>query len=136
MIECHDAIRMTDGSPIPHLWAVITEPESDGRCVIVSITTLRNDVDQTVILQPNDHPFIRKPSAVYYQRAFIANAGKIEEAINGGQAKSYAKFSERIMRLIQEGLICSPRTPDIIVEFCRRAWSDCTRADCGQPCPA
>lgn len=136
MIGCHDAIRMADENPIPHLWAVITEPESDRRCVIISITTLRNNVDQTVILQPGEHPFIRKPSAVYYQRALIADAGQIDAAVRRGQAALHAKFSQHTIRVIQEGVMASPYTPDFVIVFCRRAWPECARTDCGQPCPA
>jgi len=46
------------GRATPHLWIVITTPDAVTRqCAIVSVTTLRNSKDQTIILRPGDHPF-------------------------------------------------------------------------------
>ena len=55
----------TGGIGKAHLWIAVTEPQPDSsQIVIVSLTTLRYDRDQTVILQPGDHPFITHQTIV------------------------------------------------------------------------
>ena len=80
-MRCGDTFLMPAPGigPTPHLWVVITDPDDDdGRCVIVSVTTLRHGVDQTVFLSPGDHPFIRHRSVIYYIDARMVSAQKID----------------------------------------------------------
>ena len=114
-MRCGDCVLMPTGGPqsIPHLWFVITEPQPDeGLCVIVSLTTLRHDRDQTMLLNVGDHPFIRHASIVLYSDAQIA-AGTIAQL---------EACSTRVLKLIQDGARQSPHTPKKILTFCRNAW--------------
>lgn len=68
-MECGDTFLMPapGGIATPHLWIVVTEPDPvSNLCGIVSVTTLRNSKDQTVILRVGDHPFIRHESTIFY----------------------------------------------------------------------
>jgi len=56
-MECGDTFLMPapGGIATPHLWIVVTEPDPvSNLCGIVSVTTLRNSKDQTVILRVGD----------------------------------------------------------------------------------
>jgi len=67
-MDCGDTFLMPapGGRITPHLWIVITTPDPVTHlCGIVSVTTLRNSKDQTIILQPGDHPFIRHQSTIF-----------------------------------------------------------------------
>ncbi len=44
---------------VTHLWIVITEPDASGLVAIVSLTTRRNNSDETCLIQMGDHPFVR-----------------------------------------------------------------------------
>lgn len=66
-MHCGDTFLMpAPGGPVtPHLWIVVTQPDPQTHlCAVVSVTTLRNSKDQTIILRPGDHPFIRDCSGV------------------------------------------------------------------------
>jgi hypothetical protein len=63
----------------PHLWIVLTDPKSeDPTVVIVSITTLRHGADQTMILGKGDHPFINRPSSVFYGDALLVDVHELK----------------------------------------------------------
>ena len=83
MLHCGDTLLMPLLVPqrLPHLWIIITEPGLDERCVIVCVTTLRNDRDQTVTLVPGDHPFIKHPSVILFADAQIARVISLEGQI-------------------------------------------------------
>ncbi len=61
-MDCGDTFLMPAPGvgATPHLWIIISQPDPRTyHCAIVSVTTLRNSKDQTVILRVGDHPFIR-----------------------------------------------------------------------------
>jgi hypothetical protein len=52
---------------IPHLWIVVTEPSgTPAQVAIVSLSSEAPGKDMTVRLGIGDHPFIRKPTIVFY----------------------------------------------------------------------
>jgi hypothetical protein len=55
-------------------------------CAIVSVTSLRNSKDHTVILRVGDHPFIRHDSTIFYGDAMIVNARRLQAEIAAGLA--------------------------------------------------
>ena len=66
------------GSP-QHLWIALTNPdETSGEFVIVMIRTKRSFTDDTLILHPGEHPFLRHESCVDYgsaMRIAVASVG-------------------------------------------------------------
>lgn len=54
----------------PHLWYVLTNPQNGtGFFVGVPVFTYKKFKDKTVILDKEDHPFIRHKSVVNYSQA-------------------------------------------------------------------
>ena len=95
-----------------HLWIVATEPLSTTtQAVIVSITTLRNAVDQTTILREGDHPFIEHDSPVHFGDAQIVLGSKIDSRIASGETENHACCTDKLIDEIEEGLWASPFTP-------------------------
>lgn len=104
---------------IPHLWVVVTAPNEKGELVIVSITTLRHDGDQTVILQRGDHPFIRHQSTVFFGDAMIVEVERLHQWIEAGIAQPQPTCTAELAKLIQDGIFASDYTPNKIIDFCR-----------------
>jgi len=80
-MDCGDTFLMPapGGRATPHLWIVVTTPDPATReCAIVSVTTLRNSKDQTIILRPGDHPFIRHDSTIFYGDGMIVDVRNLE----------------------------------------------------------
>jgi hypothetical protein len=88
-MDCGDTFLMPapGGSVTPHLWIVVTQPDTETNlCAIVSVTTLRNSKDQTIILRPGDHPFIRHDCTVLYADAMTVDARRLDGEIAAGLA--------------------------------------------------
>lgn len=122
-MDCGDTFLFPlHGSRKAHLWIVVTQPDEAGLCVIVMVTTLRADRDQTLILRSGDHPFIRHDSVVSYGDAQIIDARGVESAIARGEAARKERCSPGTLRLIQDGLLASPFTRPKVLRFCRDRW--------------
>lgn len=101
----------------PHLWIVLTDPDRDNRVLIVSLTTLREGQDQTVILNVGDHPFINRPSSVFYRQVEIVDSIKLEQAEKAGSIARRENCSPEVLRLIRDGVSASPHTVRLINNF-------------------
>lgn len=123
-MRCGDAVLMAvPGVPSQHLWILITDPDPDTFLgAMVSVTTLRGTTDQTVILQPCDHPFVKRPSAVHFGDARLFDTRRVEEAIRAGGVHLHQRCSAALIALLQDGALASPYTPNKVLEFCCRAY--------------
>lgn len=97
---------------IPHLWIVVTEPSgASPEVVIVSLSSERARKDDTVKLGTGDHPFIRKPTVVFYPDTRLMAVQAIISEIQNGQASFHADCSEDLLERVRQGLLASPATP-------------------------
>jgi hypothetical protein len=103
--------------PTPHLWILAFGPDTKGRIVLVSVTTLRRGKDQTVVLQPGDHPFVKHPSCVFYQDAIIASASHLEAWIAGELATPTDPCPAELLKLVCDGFSASEFTPQKVVRL-------------------
>jgi hypothetical protein len=86
-MRCGDTLLIPapDSHAISHLWIILTEPHPESHlCVIVSVTTLRNNQDQTVLLRKGEHPFIRHDSVISYRDAMIVDCRKLDAELAAG----------------------------------------------------
>lgn len=122
MLRCGDAFLMAQPRvPTRHLWIVLTEPSSDAdQMVIVNVTSLRKGADTTVVLQPGDHPFIVKPSVIYYAGARVVHVKNVEKGFAAGICVPDDSCSPDLMARIQEGLLRSRFTPGAVAAFYRK----------------
>jgi hypothetical protein len=123
-MKCGDCVLMPKGggNHIPHLWVVVTDPNAQGMCVIVNVTTLKHICDKTVVLCVGEHPFITHDSIVFYADAQIVLAGAIDNAIRGGVAQKKEDCPLPTLQRIQQGLLDSPHTSGKVIKFCEACW--------------
>lgn len=105
---------------VPHLWIIVTEPDEAGLIVIVNVTTLRNAVDQTLILQPSDHPFLTHPSVVHFADARIVELKTIEAQAAAGTVQTKQPCSAQLLSEIQQGICGSNFTVKKVLTFCEK----------------
>lgn len=100
------------GQDTEHLWVLITNPDPGTHdAIMVNVTTQRAHSDTTVVLNVGDHPFIQKPSVIYYADARIVDVRTIDAALSSGAFRGHAAFLQPIILRIQGGLAASPFTP-------------------------
>lgn len=112
------------GGGTPHLWIAVTDPLGNPpKTVLVNFTTLRADTaDTTVILEPEEHPYLSRRSVVYYQDADIRPAEPFYEASRHSSYPAFPDCPEATLQRIQDGILDSPFTPNKVKRYCRRLW--------------
>lgn len=123
-MDCGDTLLMpTMPGRIGHLYILVTKPEPDGLCVIVNVTTLKdNQQDQTVVLQKGDHSFIKFPSVISFNRARFANANVLLQDVEHRSAKPKDACSALLLQRIQKGILASTSIKAEFREYCKRRW--------------
>src|SRR5947209_16282208 len=108
-MRCGDTLFFDPGRRTnPHLWIVVTAPEApDFLCVIVSVTTLRNNCDQTVTLRKDDHSALKWDSVVSYMDAQIVHSPLLDQAVRETSVQRDA-CSADVLKLVQQGITASP----------------------------
>lgn len=97
-----------------HLWVLITTPDLNGIAIMVNLTTQRPHSDKTVILQPGDHPFIDRPTVVFYADARFVEVALLESCISKGLGRNHSQMAAVVLQKIQNGLFASKLTPQKI----------------------
>jgi len=105
----------TNQGLIPHLHFIISEPDQDGKVLVVNMTTLYNipGEDHSCILDNGEYHKISKKSYIVYKRAKEINYikllnNKIKKLID---IDIKDRISEKVLIKIQEGAKKSPLLP-------------------------
>ncbi len=126
MLRAGDTFLLPKPNATEHLWVVLTEPTESGEAVCVNITTQHSFSDQTVILQPGDHPFIKHPSVVHYEDAREMNLQMVYALLKQGSDKfvcvAHDPCSVDLLRCVRDGLLRSKRTPNGLKQRCKALW--------------
>ena len=102
----------------PHLWIVITDPsDADWTVIVVSITTLKAGTDQTVILQQGEHPFINRPSSVFYGDARLIDARDLDGKVKANHIQPHSQCPPQTLENVRAGVLASEFTPQKVQRF-------------------
>ncbi|MDQ2867656.1 MAG: hypothetical protein M3R59_04490 [Verrucomicrobiota bacterium] len=100
------------GQETEHLWVLITNPNpATHEALMVNLTTQRPHSDTTTILNIGDHPFVQKPSAIFYADARIVDTQLLDAAVQRGACGTHASVQRPVIARIQAGIVTSPLTP-------------------------
>lgn len=100
------------GQETEHLWVLITRPDPQtNEAIMVNVTTLRPHSETTTILNPGDHPFVQKPSVIFYADARKVDVRLLDAAVSSGSFRANAAFQDAVLKRIQDGLLKSALTP-------------------------
>jgi hypothetical protein len=102
-----------------HLWVVASDPDDEGRFLVVSLTSLKGSRDQTVILHGGEHPFLKWPTCVFYQQSDIMTVAQLEQLIASGNAKMRETMAADKTALILDGFLASEFTRKRVIAFAR-----------------
>ena len=106
-----------------HLYFVLTDPIHDGREVVaVMLRTATEFTDDTVVLQPGDHPFVRHATAVHYSTAGLFQVDKLLDAMQRGECRLRQDMNETLLDEVRDGLLRSPFTIHRIRDLCEELF--------------
>ncbi len=92
--------------------------------IVVSLTTKRSGSDETVVLTTGDHPFITHDTAINYSDSREFLKSDLVDRINQKFFKPSKTFSNDKVKIIQQGLLSSPHTPNDIKSQCASILDD------------
>jgi hypothetical protein len=99
---------------IPHLWIVVTEPSGAPPGVaIVGLSSEAPGKDMTVRLRVGNHPFIRKPTVVFYPDAHIKPVEEITNAVRNALATFDDDCSEDLLEKFGRGFLTPRRLRNV-----------------------
>jgi hypothetical protein len=110
-------ITFDHSGPKPHLWILLTEPKQGEPVILVSVTTLRHEKDQTVVLQPGDHPWINHASVVHFGDALVTEGDRLQGWVDGNLAAPNVPCSKPLLKLIRDGIRSSEFTPKKVLRL-------------------
>lgn len=106
-----------DAYQTKHLWIILDEPEiidNTEKVLAVNVTSVKAEMplhnDLTVLLQPGDHPYIKRPSFIFYARTEFFCVDTIIRYINEENTLE-DDFDDVLLQKIQEGLLVSDNVP-------------------------
>lgn len=98
-----------------HLWIVLSLPTERGEIALVNLTTHGRSggcVNHCVVVQPGEHPFVRRDSCVHYRKAVLGLAAPLDEARERRTLRTHAPVDPELLRRIQEGALAAHETED------------------------
>ncbi len=103
-----------------HLWVVLTDPQGDPpQVALVNLTKHKAHSDETVVLSPGDHPFVKQKTIVNYARATVYDAGTLEQAMKADlTVRHKTDCAGEVLERIREGLFKSRFTRPKVQKFC------------------
>ena len=100
------------GQETEHVWVLITNPDpASHEAIMVKVTTQRPHSDTTTILNVGDHPFVQKPSVIFYADARTVDTRLLDAAVQRGACHAHVAFQAAVILKIQAGLLASTLTP-------------------------
>ena len=94
-----------------HLYVVISMRNVHDRIAVANLTShypeRSKHSEECVIIRPEDHPWVRRVSCVFYQRANFVRYSMLEEGIGSGAVQPLPQCSPQLLRRIQAGALAA-----------------------------
>ena len=103
-------INLNPDSP-EHLWVVASLPTPDGSLVIFNLTSHRSGCDETCVVEPGEHPFVKHRSVVAYARGQSLPAQAVKYMQARKLYQPHQPVSAALLDRIQRGALASEFTP-------------------------
>jgi hypothetical protein len=106
-----DAARM-------HLFVICSDTCGHGKQVLVPIASWLNDLcDDTCILQPHEHRFLKQKSYMLYRYARVAVSRELVTGVSEGVLVPREDMNGQTFQRIKNGISASDRTPRKVKKY-------------------
>jgi hypothetical protein len=86
-----------------HLWVILSDPRKDAaKVLIVSVTTLTAETEQTCIIERGEHPWVTRRSCVSYRHAMIVSLDELYAGKDSGKLKVQQPMAPEVLKRIRE----------------------------------
>lgn len=112
MPDLGDTFLLTNPAINSHLFILLSDPRRDpDRIVTASFTTWRPDKDLSCVVEPGEHPFIRRRSCVHYSEDRLITASQYDRLVTAGSIVPQDPVSETLLNRLLDGASVSPYMP-------------------------
>jgi hypothetical protein len=109
-------IELPGTSRISHLWILISDPTQSPECILVNLTSWREDKDPSCVLEAGDHSFIQHRTCVNFAAAKRVPIAWLEAAVQKGSAIPHQP-AHAVLDRILEAIPNSRSIPLAIAQF-------------------
>lgn len=95
-----------------HLFVVCNDAPPDGKFFLVTVATWRNHLcDETCILDPGSHEFIKVKSYVLFRKSRIERGSTLLRGVQSGMFTQLAPVDAAVLSAVCAGVLASDQTP-------------------------
>jgi hypothetical protein len=108
-----------------HLWIVLSDPDNSEppEVAMVNLTSHKEGLDETVVLEVGDHPFVRRKTIVNYAGAKIVQAVRLENAIKANLTILHNdRCPSDLLQRIREGVAATDHATPSFKTYCARQF--------------
>lgn len=102
-----------------HLWAIVSNPTPHDAVVMFNFTSWRPGCDETCLIKPSEHPFVKHDTVIAYRRGQLLTRAAWNELQRLGFYLRHEPLSDSLLRRIQQGALDSEFTPIDLQEIVR-----------------
>lgn len=113
--------------PVKHLHVVMNDPvyspeHRDERVLVVNISSIKDDCtyDDSCVLKPGCHPFVKQPSYVYYRDAAALVVPRIIEKVELGEFDLHHPVDQDLYLRVLNGFNTSKHVKPKIKRFLKQ----------------
>lgn len=115
MIAVGETIILEDGGNGKHLWLVIAHARNcpnhgDQNIMIVNFTSHKSGCDESCVLHPGDHPYIKKATIINYLDMKLIKNSILQDDVDNHRIEQRQRVNPVIIRKIADGAMVSPHT--------------------------
>lgn len=106
---------------VPHLFAVMNEPRTDGLCLTLMVTSVKPNRphDPTCILNTGDHSWLTHESYILYRTVNQTRIAHLDNMLARGYYTFDSYFPEHSFARIAAGISASDDTPGSMIRYAR-----------------
>jgi hypothetical protein len=106
-----------------HLWAIVSNPATDGRVVMFNFTSRHPGCEETCIIRRGEHPFVKHDTIVAYQRGQWLSRADWDQLQKLGFCQPHSSLTPSLLLRIQRGALDCDLTPIGFLEIIRASMS-------------
>jgi hypothetical protein len=101
-----------------HLWMIISDPATDpDNVILVSFTTLTDEKEAVCVVNAGEHPRVKHPTCVHYQKPLRVSAAQLTELERKSLLEFQPKLSPQLLKRIRNSAADSRRFPEEMYEI-------------------
>ena len=121
LLRIGDAFRGIDA--LNHVWFIVTNPTAIGDVIITNFTSHEFPGKATcsedcVVVHPGEHPYLTKPSCIFYRDIRWTTVQQIMKGI-AGEFRREEPLSPALLRRVQQGALDSDLVPRAVQDAIR-----------------